>query len=119
MPIYEYRCHECEAVFEVIQKFSDEPIDECESCGAKNPAKLVSTSAFHLKGGGWYATDYSGKTTGSSTETESKSESDTESKSESDTESKSESTTESKSESTTESKSESTTEATSASENTD
>jgi len=69
MPIYEYRCTACDSVFEVIQKFSDNPLETCEKCGAANPEKLVSSSAFHLKGSGWYATDYGGKTEGASSET--------------------------------------------------
>jgi putative FmdB family regulatory protein len=61
MSIYEYRCDACESVFEVIQKFSDDPLEACEKCDAPKPHKMVSTSAFHLKGSGWYATDYGGK----------------------------------------------------------
>ena len=68
MPIYEYRCDECDSVFEVIQKFSDEPLKTCEKCGATNLIKLVSSSAFHLKGSGWYATDYGGSTGGTASE---------------------------------------------------
>ena len=43
--------------FEVIQKFSDAPIDTCRVCGSP-VHKLQSAPAFHLKGTGWYATDY-------------------------------------------------------------
>ena len=58
MPIYEYICHECEKTFEQIRRFSDPPLEACVLCGAHGPEKLVSASAFHLKGSGWYATDY-------------------------------------------------------------
>ena len=58
MPIYEYRCQKCCEVFEEILKFSDPPLDKCRLCGADNPEKLVSAAAFHLKGSGWYQTDY-------------------------------------------------------------
>ena len=61
MPIYEYECQECGRVFEKIQRFSDDPLTEyeCESCGRTTPVrKLVSAAAFHLKGGGWYVTDF-------------------------------------------------------------
>ena len=123
MPIYRYRCTNCEAEFEeimtIVDRCNDKTLIFCPSCGCGENTPMLSKTSFSLKGGGWYATDYSGKTTGSSTETESESESTTESKSESTTESKSESTTESKSESTTESKSESTSEATSSSEDSD
>lgn len=60
MPIYEYKCKKCGHEFEEIQKFSDKPIAECAKC--KGPVeKLISQSSFHLKGTGWYATDYAGK----------------------------------------------------------
>lgn len=58
MPIYEYKCGSCSHQFETIQKFSDEPLTECPACGAHTLKKLVSAAAFHLKGSGWYATDF-------------------------------------------------------------
>ena len=57
MPLYEYKCHECGKTFEVLQKFSDEPIRTHEECGGETE-RLISAPAFHLKGSGWYATDY-------------------------------------------------------------
>lgn len=57
MPLYEYRCHKCGKVFEVIQKFSDVPLAVHEECGGE-VERLLSAPAFHLKGSGWYATDY-------------------------------------------------------------
>ena len=60
MPIYEYQCGGCQAVHEVVQKFSDAPMANCPSCGGE-VKKLISLSAFHLKGTGWYNTDYKGK----------------------------------------------------------
>ena len=57
MPLYEYECGACGHRFEIIQKFSDQPITECPKCrGALR--KLQSAPAFQLKGTGWYATDY-------------------------------------------------------------
>lgn len=63
MPIYEYQCVKCGHKTEVLQKFSDAPITECTAChgGMK---KLISQSTFHLKGTGWYVTDYASKTGG-------------------------------------------------------
>ncbi|HEX8050719.1 MAG TPA: FmdB family zinc ribbon protein [Solirubrobacterales bacterium] len=59
MPIYEYKC-ENGHVFEVIQKMSDEPLRECEECGA--PASRVFTPpAIHFKGSGFHNTDYGTK----------------------------------------------------------
>tara|TARA_R110000868_G_scaffold144250_1_gene363100 strand:+ start:1163 stop:1480 length:318 start_codon:yes stop_codon:yes gene_type:complete len=57
MPIYEYQCAACGHQLEAMQKFSEEPLKECPSCRKAELQKLVSSSAFHLKGGGWYVTD--------------------------------------------------------------
>ena len=64
MPIYEYECEKCGAHSEVLQKFSDKPISECEACHGKMK-KLISQSTFHLKGSGWYVTDYASKSNSS------------------------------------------------------
>ncbi len=64
MPIYEYECQNCGAVVEHWQKISDPPLETCEACGGKMK-KLISQSTFHLKGSGWYVTDYAGKKTDS------------------------------------------------------
>jgi putative FmdB family regulatory protein len=74
MPIYEYKCLKCHNEFEAMQKFSEEPLKKCVSCGG--PVKrLISRSSFHLKGSGWYMTDYAKKNSPSETK-ESKNESD-------------------------------------------
>ncbi len=57
MPLYEYQCEECGLKFEVRQKFSDAPIDSCPKCGGQT-RKLISQTAFTLKGGGWYQEGY-------------------------------------------------------------
>lgn len=62
MPLYEYEC-EAGHHFEKILKFSDPPIETCPTCG-KPVHKLVSSPAFHLKGTGWYITDYAKKDKG-------------------------------------------------------
>lgn len=56
MPIYEYE-REDGSVFEVLQKISEEPLTKCPTTGQK-VKRLISESAFHLKGSGWYKTDY-------------------------------------------------------------
>jgi putative FmdB family regulatory protein len=68
MPIYEYRCLDCGHQFELMQKFSDPPAETCTSCSG-TVQKLISRSAFHLKGSGWYVTDYgrNGSTNGKAT----------------------------------------------------
>lgn len=65
MPIYEYQCRSCGRITEALQKFSDVPLVHCPHCKG-SLHKLISHSAFHLKGSGWYVTDYAGKKTGSS-----------------------------------------------------
>ena len=62
MPLYEYKCHKCGKTFETLQKFSDNPLETHPGCGGA-VEKLISAPAFHLKGTGWYATDYA-KTSG-------------------------------------------------------
>ncbi|RPI75036.1 MAG: zinc ribbon domain-containing protein [Desulfobacteraceae bacterium] len=61
MPIYEYECQKCGEMTEVLQSFSDKPLHKCEKCNGKL-RKLISQNSFHLKGSGWYATDYASKT---------------------------------------------------------
>ena len=57
MPLYEYRCDVCGGVFEVLQKFSDEPVKTHEGCGG-TVERLVSPSVLQFKGSGWYVNDY-------------------------------------------------------------
>ena len=64
MPLYEYKCVSCGALFEKIRKFSDPPLTKCEKCGGKLK-HLLSSPAFKFKGTGWYATDYARKSSGS------------------------------------------------------
>jgi putative FmdB family regulatory protein len=62
MPIYEYKCKKCGEHSEYIQKFSDSPMTDCKACGtAEALEKLMSLGSFHLKGSGWYLTDYARK----------------------------------------------------------
>jgi putative FmdB family regulatory protein len=60
MPIYEYKCKKCGKKFELLQGISDPVATNCRFCTGP-VQKLMSLSSFHLKGSGWYATDYSGK----------------------------------------------------------
>jgi putative FmdB family regulatory protein len=109
MPLYEYQCEVCGHRFEVIQKYSDAPIETCQRCNGA-VRKLLSSPAIHFKGSGWYITDYartgksdsadsgaaaakseSGVSTGGETKTETKTETKAEAKTDSKTETKSES----------------------------
>jgi putative FmdB family regulatory protein len=65
MPIYEYQCTACGRVVEKWQKITDAPLTTCPDCGGIL-AKIISSCAFHLKGGGWYVTDYSASRQGAS-----------------------------------------------------
>lgn len=60
MPVYEYQCNSCDEHFELRRKFSDEPVKECPKCGGE-VTKLISSTAFTLKGGGWNAEGYGNK----------------------------------------------------------
>jgi putative FmdB family regulatory protein len=64
MPLYEYRCEACDHQFEIIQKFSDDPVSVCPSCGRGPVVKLLSSPAIQFKGSGWYITDYARKARG-------------------------------------------------------
>ena len=62
MPIYEYRCEDCDHELEALQKMSDAPLTVCPECGQPRLKKILSASGFRLKGSGWYETDFkSGK----------------------------------------------------------
>jgi putative FmdB family regulatory protein len=63
VPLYEYECDEHGHRFEVIQKFSDPPIEVCPTCGG-HVHKVISSPAFQFKGSGWYVTDYAKKDSG-------------------------------------------------------
>ena len=58
MPIYEYRCSACGFEKDALQRMADAPLVDCPSCGKPALVKLVSAAGFHLKGSGWYATDF-------------------------------------------------------------
>lgn len=65
MPIYQYKCADCEHQLEALQKMSDAKLRDCPSCGAPALVKQVTAASFKLKGTGWYETDFknSGKPT--------------------------------------------------------
>jgi len=76
MPIYEYECTQCGQITEAMQRFSDPPLTECPQC--RGPlCKMISMSTFHLKGSGWYVTDYAGRKQNNNTHSKKSSESGT------------------------------------------
>ncbi len=58
MPIYEYRCQQCDHELEKLQRMSDAPLLDCPACRKPALKKLISAAAFRLKGSGWYETDF-------------------------------------------------------------
>jgi putative FmdB family regulatory protein len=68
MPTYRYQCFSCNYRFEVFQKISDDPVGVCPSCKSNSGSvkRLLYAAPFHLKGSGWYKTDYSSSSSGSS-----------------------------------------------------
>src|SRR5262245_27985988 len=95
MPIYEYACEACGHRFEEWQKMSDPPVRVCPKCKKRKVEKLISATAFQLKGGGWYADLYSSAKPGAKSDegkaADTKSEAKSDAKSESKSEGKSES----------------------------
>jgi len=62
VPIYEYKCDNGH-VFDVMQRMADDPLTECQECGA--PAvRVLHSPAVHFKGSGFYNTDYGKKKKG-------------------------------------------------------
>jgi len=59
VPVYEYKCDNGH-VFDVIQRMADEPLTECQECGA-SAVRVLHSPAVHFKGSGFYNTDYGKK----------------------------------------------------------
>lgn len=57
MPIYEYKCENCNRIIEKIQNFQDKPLKYCPHC-KYTLKKLPSKNDFHLKGNGWSKDGY-------------------------------------------------------------
>jgi putative FmdB family regulatory protein len=56
MPIYVYRCADCNAEIEKRQSFSDAPLTTCESCGG-HVRRVLQPAGVIFKGSGFYSTD--------------------------------------------------------------
>ena len=56
MPIYEYECENC-GKFDKLQKFNDEILKVCPTCGGKAERIISKNVGIVFKGSGWYATD--------------------------------------------------------------
>ncbi len=58
MPTYDYRCQDCGHEFELIQKMTDDPIEECPSCTGRVKRLIGAGAGIIFKGSGFYQTDY-------------------------------------------------------------
>jgi putative FmdB family regulatory protein len=67
MPTYEYLCGACGYNYEQVQKITENSLTICPKCGSDSLRRVINASAFHLKGSGWYKTDYASSTNSSST----------------------------------------------------
>ena len=74
MPIYEYRCSSCGFQKEYLQKVTDPVLSVCPECGKSTFSKMLSAAGFHLKGSGWYATDFKNSGAKPAAKTEAKAE---------------------------------------------
>jgi putative FmdB family regulatory protein len=70
VPLYEYECEACGHHLEAQQRLADDPLTKCPECGKNKLQKLISATAFHLKGGGWYKDLYSSQKPGSGGDSE-------------------------------------------------
>lgn len=56
MPLYTYRCNECDHEFQVRQRMVEDPLTECPVCGG-GVRRVVSSVGVVFKGSGFYVTD--------------------------------------------------------------
>jgi putative FmdB family regulatory protein len=57
MPTYVYECSKCNSTFEVEQRITADPLNECE-CGSVGTVKrLIQPIAVMFKGSGFYVND--------------------------------------------------------------
>ena len=61
MPAYDYCCQGCGQRFEKTQRITEAAGATCPSCGEVRCERLITGGTFHLKGSGWYASDYAAK----------------------------------------------------------
>ena len=58
MPTYEYECLQCERVFDIFQRCTDEPLKRCPNCKGKVKRRVGAGAGILFKGSGFYTTDY-------------------------------------------------------------
>jgi putative FmdB family regulatory protein len=72
VPTYQYQCTECGDGLEAVQKFTDDALTECPSCGGRLK-KVFSAVGIVFKGSGFYRNDSRGSSSSSSPASSSKS----------------------------------------------
>lgn len=61
MPLYVYKCSECQETQEHLQRSYDEPAPPCDGCGAQALERVPTAPQFRLERGvGWDGWDYMG-----------------------------------------------------------
>ncbi|MDD2942866.1 MAG: zinc ribbon domain-containing protein [bacterium] len=73
MPTYSYECFACGHKFEATQKITEDAISVCPECHKEEVKRIITASNFHLKGSGWYKTDYASGSSSSSSSSKSSS----------------------------------------------
>jgi putative FmdB family regulatory protein len=56
MPTYEYACTQCGRRIEVVQSFSDSPLEKCDECGGRL-RRVFHPVGVLFKGSGFYSTE--------------------------------------------------------------
>jgi putative FmdB family regulatory protein len=72
VPTYQYQCTECGEGLEAVQKFTDDALTECPSCGGRLK-KVFSAVGIVFKGSGFYRNDSRGSSSSSAPASSSKS----------------------------------------------
>lgn len=60
MPLYNYRCRECDTEFDKRQSFSEDPITDCPTCETETEGsvyRVIQPAGVVFKGSGFYVTD--------------------------------------------------------------
>jgi len=71
MPTYEYKCDDCDYVFEKLQPITDDPIRICPKCGGRIRRLIGAGTGLIFKGSGFYCTDYKNKKPSTETKSDS------------------------------------------------
>lgn len=53
MPIYEFKCENCNHIFEEFQYMKEEPLKKCPQCQKLTLRKVIYPVGIIFKGAGW------------------------------------------------------------------